>query len=230
MQRILTGDGEGPVVDAATVVLLRDGDTGWGAGPECLMLRKTKGQSFGGLWVFPGGRLEPSDGTGLDGARHATVREVAEETGLVVSPGELVPLSHWMPPAAAPKRFATWFFLTALPEGAADVVVDGGEIGDHRWTTAASVLERHRAGEVDLVPPTWVTLRWLSEWATVGDALAAAGARDIERYSTHILDDAGTLVSVWAPDAAYESGDLSAAGPRHRLYMDPAGWRFERRD
>jgi 8-oxo-dGTP pyrophosphatase MutT (NUDIX family) len=226
MQGILTGDGSSPVFDAATVVLLRD----VGAGLECLMLRKNRGQSFGGMWVFPGGRLEPSDGTGLDGARRATVREVVEETGLVVSPGELVPLSHWMPPDSAPKRFATWFFLAALPEGAADVVVDGGEIGDHLWTTPATALDRHRAGEVDLVPPTWVTLRWLLEWATVDDALAAARGRDVERYATHILDDEGTLVSVWAPDAGYESGDLAAAGPRHRLYLDPAGWRFERSD
>jgi 8-oxo-dGTP pyrophosphatase MutT (NUDIX family) len=226
MQRILTGGGESPVFDAATVVLLRE----VGPGPECLMLRKNRGQSFGGMWVFPGGRLEPDDGTGLDGARRATVREVVEETGLVVSPGELVPLSHWMPPAEAPRRFATWFFLAALPEGSADVVVDGGEIGDHLWTTPAAALDRHRAGEIDLVPPTWVTLRWLSDWASVDDALSAARGRDVERYSTHIVDDRGTLVSVWAPDAGYDSGDLAAAGPRHRLYLDPAGWRFERSD
>jgi 8-oxo-dGTP pyrophosphatase MutT (NUDIX family) len=226
MQHVLTGDGAGPVHDAATVVLLRD----VGAGPECLMLRKTRGQAFGGMWVFPGGRLEPADGTGLDGARRATVREVVEETGLVISGDDLVPLSHWMPPSSAPRRFATWFFLAALPEGAADVVVDGGEIGDHLWTAAGVALDRHRAGEIELVPPTWVTLRWLAERASVDEALAAARGRDVERYATHIVDDDGTLVSVWEPDAGYESGDLAAAGPRHRLYLDAAGWRFERRD
>lgn len=226
MQHILTGTGESPVFDAATVVLLRD----LGAGIECLMLRKNAGQSFGGMWVFPGGRLEPADGTGLDGARRATVREVTEETGLVVEPGELVPLSHWVPPPQAPRRFATWFFLAALPEGSSDVVVDGGEIGDQMWTGADRALGRHRAGEIDLVPPTWVTLRWLVDQGSVEGALAAARGRDVERYATHIADDDGVLVSVWEPDAGYESGDLAAAGPRHRLYLDPAGWRFERRD
>lgn len=226
MQHILTGGGESPVFDAATVVLLRD----LGAGIECLMLRKNAGQSFGGMWVFPGGRLEPADGTGLAGARRATVREVTEETGLVVEPDELVPLSHWVPPPQAPRRFATWFFLAALPEGSSDVVVDGGEIGDQMWTGADRALERHRAGEIDLVPPTWVTLRWLVDQDSVEGALAAARSRDVERYATHIADDDGVLVSVWEPDAGYESGDLAAPGPRHRLYLDPAGWRFERRD
>lgn len=228
MQNVLTGgSGESPVVDAATVVLLRD----VGAGLECLMLHKTAGQTFGGMWVFPGGRFEPDDGVGIEGARRATVRELAEETGLVIDPAELVPLSHWVPPPAAARRFATWFFLAALPEGASDVVVDGGEIGDQMWTTAQGALDRHRAGDVDLVPPTWMTLNWLAARDTVGDALATAAAQpDIVRYETHIHHDDGVLVSVWAPDAGYESGDLAAAGPRHRLYMDPTGWRFEHRD
>jgi hypothetical protein len=43
-----------------------------------------------------------------------------------------------------------------------------------------------------------------------------------------MVDDDGVLVAVWAPDVGYDSGDVSAAGPRHRLVMDPAGWRYER--
>jgi hypothetical protein len=43
-----------------------------------------------------------------------------------------------------------------------------------------------------------------------------------------MVEGDGVLVAVWAPDAGYDTGDLSAAGPRHRLVMDPAGWRYER--
>src|ERR671910_113218 len=179
MERIFTGAGETPVVDAATVVLVRDAP----GGPQCLMLRKTKGQAFGGLWVFPGGRVEPVDGEGLDGARRAAVREAQEETGLLLDPADLVAFAHWLPPPEAPRRFATWFFLARLPEGAADVIVAGGEIGDHVWTTPTAALDRHRAGE---------------------------------------------LVALWAPEAGYESRAPAAPGARHRLRMDPAGWRYER--
>src|SRR5919106_1203469 len=153
MRDVLTGTGDAPVADAATVVLVRDGD----AGLECLMLRKTKGQAFGGLWVFPGGRVEAGDGEGFEGVRRAAVREAQEETGLLLEPTELVPFAHWFPPPEAPRRFATWFFLAALPGGAAEVIVDGGEIGDHVWTTPSAALDRHRAGEIKMVPPTWVT-------------------------------------------------------------------------
>jgi len=225
MVELLTGGaGETPVHDAATVVLVRDGASGL----ECLMLRKTKGQAFGGLWVFPGGRVEDGDGTGLEGARAAAVREAEEETGLVLTAADLVPFAHWNPPAEAPRRYATWFFLGALSEGAADVVVDGGEIGDHVWTTPATAIERHAAGEIDLLPPTWVSLRRIADLPDVDAALAAVRAGTVDHFSTHIADLDGVLVCMWEPDAAYETGDLAAPGPRHRLAMDPAGWRFER--
>jgi 8-oxo-dGTP pyrophosphatase MutT (NUDIX family) len=226
MKDVLTGTGDAPVVDAATVVLVRDGD----AGLECLMLRKTKGQAFGGLWVFPGGRVETGDGDGPEGVRRAAVREAREETGLVLDAVDLVPFAHWFPPPEAPRRFSTWFFLAGLPDGAAEVIVDGAEIGDHVWTTPSAALDRHRAREIKMVPPTWVTLHRLGGLPDVTAALADARAADIPRYSTHMSEDDGILVSVWAPDAGYESGDLAAPGPRHRLVMDPAGWRYERSD
>ncbi|HET6950689.1 MAG TPA: NUDIX domain-containing protein [Acidimicrobiales bacterium] len=221
---LLSGGGDGPVHDAATVVLVRDG----AGGPECLMLRKTSGQAFGGMWVFPGGRVEDGDGTGLDGARRAAVREAEEETGLVLDEATLVPFAHWSPPPQAPRRYDTWFFLAPLPDGAAEVVVDGGEIGDHVWTTAANALARHRAREIDLMPPTWVTLDGLVGAADVAAAVAQAGSGEIDRFATRIADHDGMLVSMWRGDTAYESGDTASPGPRHRLYMDPAGWRYER--
>jgi 8-oxo-dGTP pyrophosphatase MutT (NUDIX family) len=227
MVELLTGGaGETPVHDAATVVLVRDA----AAGLECLMLRKTKGQAFGGLWVFPGGRVEDGDGTGLDGARAAAVREAEEETGLVLTSGDLVPFAHWNPPVEAPRRYATWFFLGGLPEGAADVVVDGGEIGDHVWTPPAAAIERHAAREINLLPPTWVSLRRIADLPDVATALAEVAASSIDHFSTHIADLDGVLVSLWDPDAAYDTGDLAARGPRHRLVMDPTGWRYERSD
>jgi 8-oxo-dGTP pyrophosphatase MutT (NUDIX family) len=218
-----------PLIPAATVVLLRQLD----GGLETLMLRKNRGQAFGGMWVFPGGRVEEGDGPPgtpeLEAARHAAVREAREETGLELSDAEMVPFSHWVPPPVTPKRFSTWFFVAALPDGATDVVIDGGEIGDHVWTTAAAALARHAAGETELAPPTWVTLWELDRRGSLEAVLAGSrAAAAVPRFATRIVDADGELVALWEPDAAYAEGiDLAAPGPRHRLRMRPGGWLYE---
>jgi 8-oxo-dGTP pyrophosphatase MutT (NUDIX family) len=218
-------------IPAATVVLLRPAAEGIGV--ETLMLRKTRGQSFGGMWVFPGGKVEPGDeqpdAQEHEDARRAAVREAAEETGLALGDADLVPFAHWIPPEEAPKRYSTWFFVAALPPGAAEVVVDGGEIGDHVWTTPGGALDRHAAGEIELAPPTWVTLHSLAEAASPTDAVERARREPIAFHATHIAIPDGTLVALWSPDAAYDTGELDVPGPRHRLTMfESGGWSYER--
>ena len=88
-----------PLIPAATVILLRDGEQGL----ETLMLRKNSRIAFGGMWVFPGGRIDDTDGAPGEEmeqrARVAAAREAMEETALAVDPGAMVWFSHWTPPA-----------------------------------------------------------------------------------------------------------------------------------
>src|SRR5262249_32656193 len=144
--------------------------------------------AFGGMWVFPGGRIDDEDregaGSAEDAARRAAVREAAEEADLRVGPGELAWIAHWTPPVRAPRRFATWFFVGPAPDGA--VTIDGGEIHDSAWMAPADALLRRDAGEVELAPPTWMTLRYLSQFATVVDLMADARACEPKVYETRI--------------------------------------------
>jgi 8-oxo-dGTP pyrophosphatase MutT (NUDIX family) len=215
--------------NAATVVLLRDGADGL----ETLLLRRNSKIAFGGMWVFPGGRVDPADRAGLapddelHAARRAAVREAAEEAGLVVGETHLVPLSHWTPPAMAPKRFLTWFFVAPAPPDT--VVIDQGEIHEHAWLRPADALARRNALDIELAPPTWVTLEWLGAHRTVAAAMASAGAREPERFETRIaLVDDGPI-ALWFGDAGYETSSADAPGARHRLWMAKSGWRYERR-
>lgn len=215
-------------VPAATVVLVRDAD----AGVETLVVRRNSKLEFaGGLWVFPGGRVDPGDvptgGDEIEAARAAAVREAQEEAGLAVDGAALVPFSHWEPPAVAPKRFATWFFVGPAPEGG-DVTVDMGEIHDHQWVRPSDALALRDAGEIELAPPTWVTLHDLALRTDVEDVLRDAGEREIEFFVTHIARVDEGIVALWHGDSGYESGDAAAAGPRHRLWMVESGWRYER--
>ena len=225
------GDGDREAIPAATVILLRDTD----AGIETLMLRRNSKLAFGGMWVFPGGRVDPEDHTDeatndphdFDVARRAAVREAQEESGLAVDLDALVALSHWTPPPQTPKRFATWFFVAPAPEGV--VTIDDGEIHEHQWIAPADAIARRDGGEIELAPPTWVTLHTLARATTVADALEQTAASDPLRFITRIafLDD--RMIAMWTGDAGYENGDPATAGARHRLVMaKDATWSYER--
>ncbi|HEX7443626.1 MAG TPA: NUDIX domain-containing protein, partial [Acidimicrobiales bacterium] len=165
-----------PAIPAATVVLLRDAPDGL----ETLMLRRNASLEFaGGMWVWPGGRIDPADYPGGEpsddltelevAARRAAARESEEEAALTVDPASMVWFSHWTPPPVSIKRYATWFFAAPAPRG--EVHVDGGEIHGHAWMTPAGAMDRRNALEIVLSPPTWITLEQLAAFATVDDAL-----------------------------------------------------------
>ncbi|MDT4936885.1 MAG: hypothetical protein QOG80_556, partial [Pseudonocardiales bacterium] len=139
----------------------------------------------------------------------------------------LVPFAHWTPPPIAPKRFATWFFLAAAPSGV--VAVDGEEIHEHIWVAPAEAMRLRDGGEIDLAPPTFVTLHKLSQSHDVAAALADAAAGPVEYFATRIAKGStGDPVAVWHGDVAYDGGDLEVVGARHRLVMIGDGWTYER--
>ena len=222
-----------PAIPAATVVLVRDGEQGL----ETLMLKRDSRLAFaGGAWVFPGGRIDADDFPGgersdepdalLEAARTAAVREALEEAGLAVDRDALVWFAHWTPAHASPRRFATWFFLAPAPEGR--VVIDDGEIREHEWVRPADAVARRDAGEVELVPPTYVTLHDLAAFDSVADAVAGFTTHEPPFFVTRIARVEGGLVSLWQGDAGYGTLDPDVPGPRNRLLMLEGGWRLER--
>lgn len=214
-------------IPAATVIVLRDGPTGL----EALLLRRDRNLSFaGGNWVFPGGRIDPEDHAGdvsdlESAARVAAVREAAEEAGLALDPARLQRWSHWTPPPESPKRFSTAFFVAGVTDGDALVTIDDGEIREHRWAGPAEMLALRDVGEVNLTPPTAITLHQLIPHHDVAAAISAD--RPVEHFATRIAVQGETIVAMYHGDAGYESGDVDAAGPRHRLLMG-ARWTYER--
>jgi 8-oxo-dGTP pyrophosphatase MutT (NUDIX family) len=151
---------EQPVFPSATVVLIRDGEVGL----EALLVQRSKAvKHMGGMWVFPGGKVDdsdyPSDRDAYGAAVNAAIRETREEAGLSISSEQLVYLSHWTTPVGAPKRFSTWFFLAIL-DSDQEVKVDGGEIANHRWVQPSLALTEAAddSEDLQLMPPTYVSL------------------------------------------------------------------------
>jgi len=219
---------EGDPIPAATVILVRERDRGL----ETLMLHKSSKVAFGGMWVFPGGRIDDADSEGAadleTAARRAAVREAFEETALAVDESGLASISHWLPPPIAPVRFATWFFVAPAPEGA--VTIDMGEIHDSAWMRPADALARRDALEIELAPPTWMTLHYLCGFDSVDDLMADARARTPGFYETHMGKGDGGIAAMWPGDAGYDASDVDAPGPRNRLWLAEDGWRYEQTD
>lgn len=92
--------------------------------------------------------------------------------GLTLQTGLLTPVSNWVTPHGSPRRYDTFFFAAALPAGQEpdDATT---EVDATAWLRPGDALAQFRAQESFLLPPTWSQLRWLSDFGTVADVLAA---------------------------------------------------------
>lgn len=166
---------------AATVVLLRPPF-------EVYLVRRSASLAFAaGMYAFPGGAVDPVDYQGpalgtaprlgrseadTQAVVRAAVREVAEETGVRLATGDLVPWSRWITPEFEPRRYDTSFFLARLPDG--ELPADpSGEADRAEWIGPSDAVARFDSGALAMLPPTITTLQELAELDSVAAALAA---------------------------------------------------------
>jgi 8-oxo-dGTP pyrophosphatase MutT (NUDIX family) len=211
---------------SGTVVVLRDASA-----LEVLLLQRCARNGEPGAWVFPGGKVDAPDcrsgADPADDARRAAVRETAEEAGIALDADALTAISRWITPEISPKRFDTWFFAALAPAGA-QVRVDGAEMIDHRWLAPAAALRAHHEHAIRLAPPTFVTVTWLAEFASAAQALDVLPGRMTDPFRPRIHRVPTGALMLYPGDAGYESGEIEAAGARHRLWAVADPWRYER--
>jgi len=175
---------------AASVILLRRGGKHAQRGLEVLLLRRSEQASFmPGVWVFPGGAVDPEDGEGETGFQACALRELSEEASIELEgPDGLVPFSHWITPEVVPVRFDTWFYLALAPAHSAPKP-DGSETTEAVWWEPRLALEAHRDGKLELVFPTIKQLESLADYATSDEALAAAGGLRVEPIMPRVVGE-----------------------------------------
>ena len=171
-----------PIAESASLLLVRRTSD-----PEVFWVRRAPHDRFlSGFHAFPGGRVDPRDGHDPEAAaRHAALRETAEETGWLpggrLDPtlrakirdggGELpidveavarrmLPAGIWKAPSYLVARFQTRFYVLIVDDDA-DPRVDVGdpELDAGGWIRPAAALDAWRQSKVLLAPPT----RWLLE-------------------------------------------------------------------
>ncbi len=199
----------GPVTPprtAASVIVVRGGASAL----ELLLVQRTPNARFmGGVWVFPGGSVDPEDGP-IDhpedlqyALRSAALREVAEEAGLRLDDGLMTPFSRWITPAHLKTRFDTWFFVAAAP-GNAEPRVDGEECVAFRWLTPTEALAAHQAGQLPLVFPTIKHLEQLRAFSSANQLLEYSYELVIEPVEPRIVTVRDELRVLLPGDPGYE--------------------------
>jgi 8-oxo-dGTP pyrophosphatase MutT (NUDIX family) len=165
---------------AATVILLRGAEETL----EALLVKRTpKARFMGGVWVFPGGAVEPQETE-----RTAAIRELREEAGITLAdPAILVRFSRWITPAEVKVRFDTHFFLAPLPPGQ-EPKVDGEECVDLGWFTPQAALEDE---QILLVFPTIKHLEQLAQFSTASELLREAAHRKVLPIQPRVILEEG---------------------------------------
>jgi 8-oxo-dGTP pyrophosphatase MutT (NUDIX family) len=174
---------------AATVILLRRGGKHVERGLQVLLVqRHPEARFMPGVWVFPGGAVDPGDGDGEAAHRAAAVRELAEESGVEIAADELVAYSRWITPKVVPIRFDTRFYL-ALAPAHSPPRPDGSETVDAGWFEPQAALDSHRAGELPLVFPTIKHLESLVGYPNAAEALDAARRREVKPVEPEVIGE-----------------------------------------
>ncbi|MEZ5321345.1 MAG: NUDIX domain-containing protein [Microthrixaceae bacterium] len=211
--------GEVPVRDAATVMLLRDGD----AGVEVFMLRRNLDSDFvGGAYVFPGGAVDPSDGDPAVEAISLLSDSVASER-LGLDRGGL---AYWV--AAIRESFEEAGLLMALDDRGAIVRFDSPDVED-RFTAYRRAVDSDERPLRDVVSVEHLVLatdriHYFSRWIT---PLGAPRRYDTRFFvaiapdaQTPLHDDREVIANLWIRPAdalaRHQAGEFDLIFPTVR--------------
>nr|WP_286170317.1 NUDIX hydrolase [Actinospica acidiphila] len=169
----------------------------------CAAVRETY-EEAGVLLAGPAPDAVVGDTTGADWeadraalvARELSFAEFLDRRGLVLRSDLLGAWTRWITPEFEPRRYDTWFFVAALPEG--QRTRNASTEADRTvWITPREAAGGYDRGELLMMPPTIATLRQLVPYGTGAEALDAAPARDLTPVlaSARLVD--GEIVLSW---------------------------------
>ncbi|MFB7780863.1 NUDIX hydrolase [Streptomyces bauhiniae] len=146
-------------------------------------------------------------------AHELSFAEFLDRRGLVLRSDLLGAWTRWITPEFESRRYDTWFFVAALPEGqrTRDLSTEADRTV---WTRPAEAAAGYDKGELLMMPPTIATLRQLLPYGTAAEALAAAPDRDLTPVlaRARLLD--GRVELSWPGHDEFTKHVPAAPGPR----------------
>ncbi|TPQ20939.1 NUDIX hydrolase [Streptomyces sporangiiformans] len=129
-------------------------------------------------------------------SRDVSFAEFLGRRGLVLRSDLLGAWTRWITPEFEPRRYDTWFFVAALPEG--QRTRNASTEADRTvWISPGDAADAYDKGDLLMMPPTIATLRQLRSYATAAETLAAAPGRDLTPVLAQARLEDGELVLTW---------------------------------
>jgi 8-oxo-dGTP pyrophosphatase MutT (NUDIX family) len=129
-------------------------------------------------------------------ARDLSFAEFLDRRGLVLRSDLLGAWTRWITPEFEARRYDTWFFVAALPEG--QRTRNASTEADRTvWIRPVDAAAGYDKGELLMLPPTIATLRLLIPYGTAAEALTAAPARDLTPVLARARLDGDEIVLSW---------------------------------
>lgn len=144
-------------------------------------------------------------------ARDFSFAQFLDRRGLVLRSDLLGAWARWITPEFEPKRYDTFFFVAALPEG--QRTRNASTEADRTvWIAPGEATAGYDKGDLLMMPPTIATLRQLSPYGSAADAFAAAPERDLTPVLAQARFEDGELVLSW-PGHDEFTKHISTGGP-----------------
>ncbi|KIF05778.1 NUDIX hydrolase [Streptomyces sp. RSD-27] len=144
--------------------------------------------------------------------RELSFAEFLDRRGLLLRSDLLGAWARWITPEFEPRRYDTWFFVAALPEG--QRTRNASTEADRTvWIRPQDAAAGYDAGELLMMPPTISTLRSLEPYGAAADALAAAGAQDLAPVLAEASLEDGVVVLSWPGHDEFTKRVTLGGGP-----------------
>ncbi|TQL70695.1 hypothetical protein FB381_4634 [Nocardioides albertanoniae] len=142
-------------------------------------------------------------------SRELSLTELLTRRGLVLRTDLLAPWAAWTTPVFEPKRYATWFFVARLPEGQVTRDVSS-ESSSVLWLGAAEAVRQVEAGELAMMPPTYLNCLEVASLGGEDDVLADAAGRTLTMFTPQVTAaDGGHTLSMMPRHASLVEGRRS---------------------
>ena len=149
-------------------------------------------------------------------ARQRTFVDIINGHEAMLDAGSLMPMGRWITPAPSPRRYDTWFFVAAAPDGHV-YEHDADETVASVWIRPLDALAAAREQRIELIYPTYRSMQALAAYTSSAELLEAVDAvwREDSEPLQVVDDHQGWMLHL---DAVVDDPDLARDALDHATF------------